>query len=70
MLNFGDLWFTVAKRIKDFDQGGAVAKELVNRAAREIALKAYWPFLTDERQFISRKNLFCCLIFGPVFISI
>ena len=51
MLNFGDLWFTVAKRIKDFDQGGAVAKELVNRAAREIALKAYWPFLTDERQF-------------------
>ncbi len=51
MLNFGDLWFTVARRIKDFDDGGIVAKELVNRAAREIALKAYWPFLTDEKQF-------------------
>src|SRR3990167_8731408 len=52
MLNFIDIYKYVSRRLGDQSTAGlAIAKANVNRVQREIAQKATWPFLVDEKSF-------------------
>jgi len=54
MLTFADLWKPVARRIGDVSEGAIrQAKEYINRIARDMAQRATWPHLCDERQLVT-----------------
>ena len=54
MLTFRDLWVPVARRFGDVSQGAiSNAKEFINRIAREMAQRATWPHLCDEKAFVT-----------------
>ena len=53
MLTFLDVWRPVARRLGDESRSGiSDAKYVVNSIMREIAMRATWPFLLDEKAFV------------------
>jgi hypothetical protein len=51
-MNFREVYWPVARRLGDNSEAGVrIAKEYVNRTLREIANRAVWPSLCDEKQF-------------------
>jgi hypothetical protein len=59
MLTFRDLWVPVCRRMADTSPGAMDnAKEYLNRIAREIAQRATWPHLCDERQFLTAAEYY------------
>lgn len=54
MLNFIDIYTAVARRLGNTSpEGLSISRELANRIQREIALRASWPFLVDEKTFVT-----------------